>query len=610
MATTTQKKRNLQYLSRDFEGFKRDFIEHLRVYFPDTVQDFNESSVGIMMTELVAFIGDNMSYYVDKRFNESFLETARETKNILKHAKQLGYKASGKASATGVVDGFIKVPARTINEKIQPDMRYAGTINRGAKLKSNVGETYETLVDADFSTTDPNDEDFVQVGDRNPETDQPINYVLKKPGVVVKSGETKVTTFSVTSYEAFLNLIINEDDVLEVLSIVDSEGNDWIEVDFLAQDTVFDSVSNVGDDVTDVPFVLKLKSVPFRFITDFDITTNRLSITFGSGDAETLDGDLIPNLGDLALPLYGKDTFTDFNLDPQNFLKTNTLGLAPVNTTLTVKYRVGGGVNTNAGSKEIANVAESIFDIGDSTLVQSTIDEVGSSFSVLNPKPIRGGRDAFTIEEIQALVSANFAAQSRLVTAPDFVVRSLSMPAKFGSVFRANVRPSRFNKNAVELIVLSRDSDGKVAVAPSDLKTNLKLYLSRFRMLTDAIEILDGEVLNVAVRFDVLTKPDINKSEVVANCIKVLKEFFETEKWQINQPINLTSIATLLGGVPGVLSLIDLQIVNRRNNFDGRVYSSNGHNIQANTKNGIIYAKENAMFEIRFPNKDIFGTAR
>jgi hypothetical protein len=610
MATTTQKKRAIRYLNRDFESFKKDLVEHLRIYFPDTVQDFNESSVGMMFTELVSFMGDNLSFYLDKKFDESFLETARERENIFKHAKQLGFPAFGKSSATGVVDGYLKVPATASAGNIIPDTRYAGTIKKGAKLKGNSGKTYETLIDADFSTVDITNPNFVQVGDRDTTTQEPTTFILKKQNIEIKAGETKTTSFTVGAYESFRTLSIQEDDVLEVIEVTDSEGNQWYETEFLAQDTVFDGVANTGDDATEVPFVLKLRSVPYRFVTEFDAASNRMSLVFGTGDAQNFDGELIPDLGDLSLPLFGKDTFTDFSLDPQNFLKTRTLGLAPVNTTMTVKYRAGGGADTNAGSGEIATVADATFDIGDSTLNSTTIKDVGNSFAVLNPNPIQGGRDEFTLDEIRQLVSANFSTQARLVTAPDFVARALSMPNKFGSIFRANAKVSGLNKNAVELIVLSRDSNGYVSEAPQDLKVNLKRYLSRFRMLTDAIEILDGEIIHIGVEFEVLTNPDFNKSEVVVNCIESLREFFEIEKWQINQPINTTTLNALLASVPGVLSIISLGVVNRIGNYDSRSYSRTKHNIKENTQNGIIYGKENAIFEVKFPNKDITGAAR
>lgn len=609
MATATQKKRALKYLNRDFESFKRDLVEHLRIYFPDTVQDFNESSVGMMLVEMVSFIGDNMSFYLDKRFNETFIETATEKKNLFKHAKQLGFKPFGKTSATGVVDGFLVVPVTASNEELIPDMRFAGTIKRGAKLKSGAGETYETLLDTDFSTIDPRDSNLVQVADRDSDGN-PTTFALKKEEIEVKAGETKTTTFSVGAYEAFKRLTIPEDDVLEILKTTDSEGNEWFEVDFLAQDTIFDGVANTGDDAEDVPFTLKLKSVPFRYETEFDIDANRTTLIFGTGDAEVFDGELIPDLGDLSLPLFGKDTFTDFFLDPQNFLKTRTLGLAPVNTTMTVQYRVGGGTITNAGAGEINTVADSTFDIGDSTLDATTVQDVGNSFSVLNSRPIQGGKDESSVEEIRALISANHASQGRAVNAEDFVARTLSMPSRFGSVFRANAKVSALNKNAVELVVLSQNALGQVTVAPSDLKTNLKRYLSRFRMMTDAIEILDGEIINAAVNFEVLTNPDFNKTEVIASAIEDLQEFFEVEKWQINQPVNLTDIYRLLSNVEGVLSVIAIDLSNRVGNFDSRSYSTTVHNIRENTRNGIIYSKENAIIEVKFPNKDITGVAK
>lgn len=609
MATTTNKKRILRYLNRDFDGFKKDLLEHLRVYFPDTVNDFNESSVGVMMTELVSFIGDNMSFYLDKKVDESFIVTARERKNLFKHAKQLGFKPFGKAAAQGTTEAYLKVPATTLNKEIIPDMRYAGIIKKGAKLKSSAGKTYETLDDIDFSKVDISDESLVAISEKD-ENGKAKSFVLRVKSVPIKAGETKSKTFTIGTYEAFKKITIDEDDVLEIIRVTDSESNDWYEVDFLVQDTVFESVANSNGDEINVPYVLKLKSVPFRFITEYDVEFNRMSLVFGSGDAQNFDGDLIPDLGDLSLPLFGKDTFTDFSLDPQNFLKTRTLGLAPVNTTLTVRYRVGGGSDTNVGSGEITSVAESVFDVGDSTLSSAVVSDVGNSFSVFNSEPIQGGRDELGIEEIRSLISAHHAAQGRIVTTEDFIARSLSMPSKFGSIFRAAANPGRINLNSVELVVLSKDSNGHVTTAPLDLKTNLKTYLSRFRMLTDAIEILDGQVVNIKVNFSVLSSPDYNKSEILVNCIEALREFFDINKWQINQPINLTSITTLLASIPGVLSVINIVIENVTGSPEGRLYSSTPYNIIENTKNGIIYSDINKIFEVKYPTKDITGLVK
>lgn len=610
MATTTQKKRSLKYLNKDFQGFKRDLSQYLKEYFPDNYEDFNESSIGMLLSEMCAYIGDNLSFYMDKKFDESFIQNTKERKNLFKHAKQLGFKAFGKTSAFGKVDAFIEVPSITTNQKIQPDMRYAGTIKKGAKLRNSAGKIFETLEDIDFSQVDTSDSNFVRVSSTDSTTGQPSGFALRVKDIEVKAGETKTTTFSAGAYEPFPKFTIPDEDVLEIIEIRDSENNVWYEVDYLAQDTVFDSFKNSSSDNSEVPYVLKLKSVPFRFISEFDTDTKKTSIIFGTGDSNVFDGDLIPDLGDLSLPAYGKDSFSDFSIDPQNFLRTRTLGLCPVNTTLTVKYRVGGGIDTNTGAMDLNNVSSATFDVGDSSLDQSIVRNISNTFSVQNVLPIQGGKEELSLEEIRALISANFASQSRIVTAEDYIARTLSMPARFGSIFRAATKPGQINKNSIEVVVLSQNSSGQVVIAPQTLKENLKKYLDRFRLATSAIEILDGEIINIGINFGVLVDSAYNKSEVLSNCINSLSDFFKIEKWQMLQPINLTDLFSLLAQVDGVVSVFNLEIVNYAHSFEGRTYSSTAYDITSNTKNGIVYCKENSIFEILYPNKDIRGVAR
>jgi len=485
-----------------------------------------------------------------------------------------------------------------------------GIIKRGAKLKNSAGITYETLEDIDFSSVDISNSNYCTVSNADPSTKQPTAFALRVNGCKIKAGETTTTTFTVGSYEPFRKLTIVDDDIIEVIEVKDSNNNLWYEVDYLAQDTVFDGVKNSGADSNDVPYILKLKSVPRRFITEYDIDSDRMSIIFGSGDADAFDGELIPNIGDLALPLYGKDTFCDFSIDPQNFLKTRTLGLCPSNTTLTVKYRFGGGTDSNSGAEEISEVTQSIFEVADSSLDSSIIRDVGNSFSVVNPKPVVGGKDSLTIEEIRQLISANFATQSRMVTAEDFIVRSLTMPTRYGSVFRSNVNVNPLNRNAVELVVLAKDNNGYVTVASNDLKDNLKKYLNRFRMLTQGIEILDGKIINIEVRFGILTDSDMVKTEVLSNCIEVMREYFDVDKWQLGQPLNKTIISKVISDVKGVISVTRLDFINRIGTFDGRNYSTDNYNIVANTRNNIVYLDANSIFEVKYTSKDIKGFAK
>jgi hypothetical protein len=619
MATTITKQRGIKYLNRDFNSFKADLVTYLQTYFPTSYQDFNASSAGMMMTELIAFIGDNLSYYVDKKFDESFIETAKEVKNVYKHARQLGYKVFGKTSAIGAIDAFLKVPATSSAGQIIPDMRYAGIIQAGAQLKnSKNGNTYETLTNIDFSTILFTSSLYVQVGDTDPRTSQPTTFVLKQSyadpnritNVMVKAGQTKTISVPVGAYQPFTQITLPDQDVIEILSMFDSEGNQYYETDFLAQDTIFDGVPNAGNDATEVPYVLTLRSVPYRFVTDFNPDTRQITITFGTGDALNFDGDLIPDLGDLSLPLYGRNTFTDFSIDPQNFLVTRTLGIAPVNTTLTITYRVGGGLDTNAGQGDVDTVANSVFSVANSALPANTVRDVANSFSVSNPQPIQGGKDELSLDEIKALISAFFAAQSRCVTIEDFIVRSLSMPSKFGSVFRATAKINPLNANSIELILLSQDQNGYCTVCPPTLKTNLQTYLSRFRMLTDAIEEMDAQIINLSLNVNILCNPDFVKSTVIANCISSLQEFFVINRWQLNQPINMSNIHSTLMQVPGVLAVVNINFVNMVGNVDNRAYSDASYNLSANTKNNIIYCGDNSIFEVKYPNKDITVVAQ
>jgi hypothetical protein len=610
-AAVTQKTRALTYLNQDFEGFKQDIVNnHIKVYFPTTYQDFNESSLGMMLVEMMAYVGDSLSFYLDKKFAESFLSTAQERTNIFKHAKQLGFRAFGKTSAFGRVNLMISVPAITINQQILPDMRYAGIVYQGAQVKSTGGQTFETLEDADFARVDITDPALVVVSKTDPSTKAPLSFGLLLRDVPIKAGQTKTVTLPVGAYKSFLQLQLPDPDVLEVLSVVDSLGNIWYEVDYLAQDTVFDGVPNTGADATDVPYVLMLRTVPYRFVSELDTVSGFTFLVFGTGDGSATDFDLIPNLGDLSIPTYGKQTFTDYTIDPQNFLRTRTLGLAPINTSLTVKYRVGGGVSTNAGAATIITVTNANFDVGNSTLPVPVVRDVKNSLSVINTEPAQGGRDELSVGELKQLISANFAAQARAVTIEDYIARTLSMPSKFGSVFRAFAQPGQINRNSVELAVLAKDSNDNVTLASPTLKSNLQTYISRFRLLTDSVELLDGEIINIGVNFSLLVSPDYNRSQVLTNCLNALRDYFVIDKWQISQPLVLTDLNYLLADQDGVLSVYQVSVVNLAGFIDGRNYSATTYNIAKATANGIIYCPKNAIFAVAFPSRDLIGTAK
>jgi hypothetical protein len=357
MATNFLKDQSVKYINKDFQSLKRDLMEYSQAHHSGVFQDFNESSPGMAILELQAYIGDILSFYQDMQFEELKHENAQQIENVVAFAKQLGYRPSGKRAARGIQTFFIEIPATTINGQVVPDDTYSPILRRGAKVQGPNGTYFETLDDVAFSASSPTDIRQVTGSQFDSSTGLPTHFAIRKD-VEISAGETRTDVVAVTNFKQFLTVQLSNPDVIEIISVTDSDGNEWTEVDYLAQDAVFHSDLNSDPEDNDVvPYVLKYITVPRRFISDRDPTTSLTSLIFGSGDGVNFDDEIVPNLADLALPLAGRKTFTTVSIDPQNFLQTRTLGLSPFNTNLTIKYRVGGGQETNVPAQSIKTVA-------------------------------------------------------------------------------------------------------------------------------------------------------------------------------------------------------------------------------------------------------------
>lgn len=606
MADFTRDK-TIKYLNKDFDGFKRDLIKFTEAHHSGVFQDFNESSPGMALLELNAYVGDVLSFYIDQVFSELKHETARQEKNVVSIAKGLGYRPSGPRAARGDVHFIIEVPS-TVDDKgdTVPDDTFSPVMRKGAKSAGPNGVVFETLDDIHFSSSVERD---VTGSIFDSTTGLPTHFVLRKP-VEVIAGETKEETFTLSDFEQFKTIELSNENVIEVISVVDSDGNEWTEVDYLAQDTVFDSDTNTNDDNNEVPYVLKLVTVPRRFITDRDPETGKTKLIFGSGDGVDFDDELVPNMADLALPLAGRRTFTSFALDPQNFLKTRSLGLSPFNTTLTVTYRVGGGSLTNVPRGSIRDVTEAEFDFPSTGLDVQTVADVEASVECINLKKTSGGGPSETITEIKANSAAFFAAQQRVVTKEDFITRVMSMPEKFGRPDKVFVKRNNTNSLALDMHVLTRDDNGHLTLATNTLKKNISKFISQYRMITDGLNILDGRIINLRLNFGIVIAPKFNRSEVVTKVIDVLRQYFDTSNQQIGQPIVLSDVSAEIQSVLGVVSVYELRFSNVVGNLDGLGYSDTRFDVNANTQNSIIYCPDNSIFEIKYPRRDIIGVSK
>ena len=614
--------KQIQYLNKDFDGFKQKLLEFAQVYYPETYNDFSETSAGMMLIEMASYVGDVLSYYGDNQVQENFLEFAKQRDNLLALAYNHGYFPQVTNAATTDVDIYQTLPATTEGGLVQPDFNYAMILSEGSQIQSSNNTSVffyiEDKVDFTISgSADPTDVSVYSIDSNN----QPNFYLLKKKAKAT-AGTLKTKTFTFTNPQRFSTVEIEDTNIIEVVKMTDSDSNRWYEVPYLAQETIFDTQTNIAandpllnqyDETT--PYLLKIKKVPRRFIKRFK-SNNKLEIQFGPGVSSNPDEIITPNSDNIGLGLpYGTDKLTTA-WDPANFLYTKTYGLAPSNTTLTVEYLVGGGATSNVTAQSLT-----ILSSGDVTFFGSNLDStlqstVRNSLAFTNDKPAIGGANGDTNEDIRRKSIAQYPTQLRTVTLDDYSIRSLSLPSKYGKISKVYVsqedgrrnktQEERYDTNALALYLLSNNSQGNLTVADPALKENLKTFLGEYRMLTDAVRIKDAFVINIGVEFDIIVQPNFNNRLIINNCIDALKAYFDIDKWQINQPILINNVRNVIDNVEGVQTVKSLQIINRVGESNG--YSKYAYDVPGSTINEILYPSlDPSIFELRYPDTDIKG---
>jgi hypothetical protein len=621
--------KDIRYSNRDFNSLKKSLIDFSKNYFPDTYQDFNETSPGMLFLEMAAYVGDVLSFYTDVTLQESMILFANKRQNILNIAHSLGYAPKNRVAANTVLDVFQVVPAKKVGLEIVPDYDYAMAIEPGMRVSPTTDGTitFRTIDYIDFKSSSSFDSTEVTPYEIDNTTGEVTFWLLRKQAKAI-SGTIRSSTFSAGDPKPYDKFTIEETDIIEILYAIDTEGNKWEHVPNLAQDTVFEPVLNIPRNDSqlskyrsETPYLLKLRRVPRRF-TSRQMANGNVEIQFGAGISDVDDELLIPNpdLVGGALPMTNPNL--SINIDPSNFLYTKTYGLAPNNTTLTFFYTIGGGTEDNVPSEVLNNVLNRIVILDSTGLDPVLYGQIVSSLAVTNPRPATGGKFQEDIQEIRQNAVASFAAQNRAVTKEDYIIRAYSLPSKYGSIAKAYItkdtqltKDSIFNSDRVQndlalnFYVLGYDVNGKLTTVNNATKENLKNYLNWYRILTDAINIRDAYIINVGVNFDIITLPDQNSNQVVLRCIERLKQYFDVNKWQINQPIAISNIYTELDRVPGVQTVVNVKIRNLSDTNLG--YSPHAYNIEQATKDGVLFPSlDPSIFEIKYPNNDIVGRAR
>lgn len=605
-----RKERSRTFLSKDFDAFRAELLSYARTYFPDKIQDFSESSMGGLFLDMASFVGDSLSFYLDHQFTELNPLTAVERRNILLHLRNAGVKVSGASPASVMIKFYFRVPAeQTVDGGYRPKLSTLPVVKSGTVCRSTTGISFNLVEDLNFSKTD-DDGNFI-CGATVFSTDtagNPTQYVVTLSGLCVSGNESSDQFDLPNSHVPFREISLSNPDISDIISVTDESGNEYYQVESLSQDTVFRAVSNLDADGKMVPMNLEVISAPRRYIANFDPTTRLTTIRFGAGDAETLDDDIIPDPSELALPLYGKKQFTRFSIDPNSLLKTQTLGISPKGTTLTIRYRHGGGIAHNVSAGSVRSIPTLNLTFPNFPTSTEAV-QVRSSIEIRNMDPARGGDSAPTLEDLKTQIPSARQMQSRIVSRQDLLARIYTMPNTFGRVFRAGISDNPINLLSSILYIISRDRNGQLAVAPDALKRNLSTYLNEFRLISDAMDILDARVANYSVKFGIMTAPNANRNGVVQTVISRLRDILRVENFQIDQPIVLDDMINVIINTPGVVSLISLDVLAKNGTENDREYSDFYFDYENATRNKIITAPRGTIFELRYPEYDIIGTA-
>ena len=659
-------KKSISYIGKDFATLKQNLIEFTKTYFPNTYSDFNESSPGMVFVEQAAAIGDMLSFYQDTQLKESMLSYATERKNVIALAQSLGYKPKITTPAVTTLNIYQLIPATGVGVNNTPDESYYLKIKDGLEVESASDSNiiFRTVDSIDFAN--PTDREL-DVYERDVDG-TPLKYLITKKVKAISATE-KTTSIQFDDDSDYPSRTLTDTDIISIVSITEEDGSKWYEVPYLAQESIFVEQANIESNTGElsasssvVPYILEVQKVPRRYSIKVN-SDNTIDLQFGTGNNSN-DETLLPNTKNIGLGLANSVSRLNQGIDPSNFLKTNTFGIAPTNKTLIVKYLVGGGISSNVNTEDLTRIKRIEFE-EDLLAVEdvSIYNEIKNTVAVENIEAAVGGRGAETIEEIRQNALATFGSQNRAVTRQDYVVRALSMPERYGSVAKVYVSPdgeidnnspssilsspqniAEFvnvvqslqtattqqiqtelvkylnqkktsigevnNPFAINMYVLSYDQNKKLTLLNKAVKQNLKTYLGEYRMVTDAVNIIDGFVINIGVDFEIVVYSNYNKREVLTNCLTELQDYFNIDNWTFNKPINISELELILANVDGVMSVPMVKISNICRSDNNENYSPNRYNIDEATKGKIVYPSlDPSIFEVKYPNKDIKGRA-
>ena len=605
MAATikTKEVRNRTYLGKDFDGFRSKLLSYAQQYYPDQIKDFSEASMGGLLLDFASYVGDSMSFYLDHQFTELDPETVIETSNIERMLRSSGVPITGASPA--IVDETFYIEVPSLNGSPREDC--LPIIKTNSTVQSNSGISFILTDDIDFSVKTSSGQYLAQVKPGKVSNGTVNSFIMSNSGVCISGYET-TETFTLSGFTPFRKLTLSNPDVTEIVSVIDSSGNVYYNVSALTDDVVYKNSPNPNSDVDQVPDVVTVIPAPYRFTTETSLSDRTTTLIMGGGSAATFDDDAIPDPSEFAIPMRYHKTFSRISIDPEQLISTKTLGIVAANVTLSVTYRFGGGLNNcvPANSIQATQTLLVTFPLNPPINLSRSVRD---SIEVNNLSAAKDGDDAPTIDTLKSLIPSSRNSQERIVTRNDLLARVYTMPSNFGRVFRATIKPNPNNPLSIQLHVISRDINNRLTTCSDSLKKNLRTILNPYRMISDAIEILDMRVLDVQIKFEVFVDPVLNKSLVIQACLDSLKRYFDIKKWQCDQPIIVSDVWNALMAVQGVIAVNQVQFIPVSGITNGMEYSNDIFDVDSNTQKGFIMTPTSgaSIFEVRYPNVDIIG---
>lgn len=597
-----QRKRS--YLNRDFGDFRLELLRYANTYFKDKIQDFSEASMGGMFLDMAAYVGDNMSFYLDHQFKELNPATVVEAQNIEAMVRNAGIKIMGNAPASVTVDFYVEVglEEESVTKQKIPKRVDMPIIKDGAVLESSSGVSFNLTESIDFSEKNENGTYVAETVAITDSSGSIVSFVMKRPGLCVSGSSATQTVVVPNEFLPFRTISLSNPHVTSILRVYDSDGNDYYEVESLAQDTVFKK-----NKLSDGSSSIEVIASPYRYLSATAVQGRTTTIRFGSGDGSNIQEARVPDPSDMALPLYGKNTFSAYSLDPNKLLQSTSLGVSPTNTTITILYRYGGGSNHNVDSETIDTVSQIEFEFLPSISFDAA-QSVRNSLSVSNSAPASGGASAPSLQELKSFVTASRTMQNRVVTTEDLLARIYTLPTEFGVVYRANVLPNPENALSSILYIISRDSAGKLVPASDSLKKNLSTYLNEFRLIGDAMDVLDASIINFKINIECTFATSVNKYELISLIIRKVQALYTPENAHLGKSIIKSEIFNEVFNQPGVTGVPKIELINVAGTIQSKTYSNTQKNLELSLINDVYIAEPYEIYELRYAKSDISVT--